>query len=576
MKTLLVLAATASLSAATLAADIPPTAYDLLEDFTPPELVNDTWQPLSGSWSASDGTYDSKQAVPTALTIVHSLPPSQEPYAVHARIFNQSGQPGAFAGIVLQFDDPLNYYEVVLEQVDAFHFARIRQVSNGVATTIASGGEAGSAVRTWIDLEVVRFQGRTRIWIDGIPQAFFDGALPSSGRIGLVTHDTTARFDNVVVSRPFGDQPFNTTFGIGGASAWSPDSGNWSVVIGAYHNAATGPTDMSHAPITTAGAGQLDYTLRAQMINPASGPNNLMGIFFAHSAPGDYYELVFSPTGVAAINRVTAGVSHPVATAAYGGQPNVLFDAELFVRAAGDGSVDVAVNGTPIFDHVALAPQNPASLANRAGVITHSTAGTFDNFAFTYGRFTPLLERFNGPLPDESVRSGTWDTVGGTLNVTSVEATDIVTLKCCEKSNFVVRARLRNEFTHSGNLIGLVFGYQPTGNLGAGDYYEVVFSPTGEVQLNKVIQGTKYRLRTTTHTVPPHQWFTVSLVRVGQTATVRVNDVAVIENGFPVFTDQLGAGAIGVVSHWSQAHFDNISIQERIDRRAPILVGIRF
>lgn len=193
---------------ATLAADIPSTAYDLLEDFTPPELVNDTWQPLSGSWSASDGTYDSKQAVPTALTIVHSLPPSQEPYAVHARIFKQSLQPGALAGIVLQFDDPLNYCEVVLEQVDAFRFARVRQVSNGVATTIASGGEA---VRTWIDLEVVRFQVAFRALfsmehfplpgagagIESGSPVFTDQLGP--GAIGVVSRCSQAHFDNISI-----------------------------------------------------------------------------------------------------------------------------------------------------------------------------------------------------------------------------------------------------------------------------------------------------------------------------------------------------------------------------------------
>lgn len=583
MKLLFAVAAGASivLGTAALAADIPPTAYDLLEDFTVPGLVPNTWQPLSGSWTASDGTYNSTQAAPTALTIVQSLPARTDPYAVHARIFNQRGQPGNLAGVVVHFDDPLNYYEVVFDQVEGLGSAvRLRQVSNGVATTLATGALNRNEdwTQVWMDLEVVRLQGRLHIWINGkrIP-SLFEIAAPPSGQVGLVTHDSLARFDNVVVSRPFGQQPFHYPFGAGFSTGWSPVSGSWGTARdpnsnppgqGVYQNTAVAAISQSYAPITDAGAGLVDYTVRSRMVIPLAGAGNLAGIFFAERAAGQYYELVFSPTGVAAINRIAGGVSQRVATAAFAGQPTVWFDVKLAVHAATDGTVDVFVDGKPVFEHVPLAPQNPASLAGRGGLLTHSTPAMFDNFTFDFDRFTPLLERFSEHLSQERVRSGTWDTNGGTLNSTGVGANDIVRLKCCDQSNFAVRARLRNEFGNTGNLLGIVYNYQPADHLGAGDYYEVVFSPTGDVFLNRVIQGTRYREASGRHNVPPNQWFTVALVRYGAFTTVKVNEAVIIGDFYQA---QLGSGEIGVVTHFSRASFDNVSVTERIDRSAPFV-----
>jgi hypothetical protein len=578
MKFLLALVAGAcvALGTAALAADIPPTAYDFVEDFRSPERTAATWQPLSGAWTPGDGIYFGTPFGRTALTIVRSLA-VEEPYAVRTRMLmhGHGDAPGNLAGVVFQFDDPLNYYEVVLEPSTTGAAARLRQVRNGVETTLHSGFMAEDPRWTWADLEVVRTAGRVYVWVNGRLLLSPAVTVPATGGVGLVIHSTSANFRNFAVSRPFGDQPFNSTFGSGSSLGWSPASGSWSVVRGTYQNAAAGATSMSHAPIVNAGFGLLDYTLRARMLNPATGSANLVGMFFAQSGPGDYYELVFSPTGIARINRVAGGSSQTVATAAYDGQQNAWFDVQLFVRAAGDGSVDVSVDGVSVFENVPLAPQNPASLASRAGVITHLTPGTFDNVSFTYGQFTPFLEQFSDSLPDDWVRSGAWDTVGGTLNSTAGGRNDIVTMKCCDRTNFVVRARLRNEYGNSGNLIGLVYNYQPAGQVGAGDYYEVVFSPTGVVQMNKFIAGRKYPVHSTTHNqnVAADEWFKVALIRVGAWTTIKVNDVVVVDG---LYQDQLGPGEVGVITHWSQASFDNVSVTERIDRSMPFAFGFRF
>ena len=586
---LMIAGCAAMASTAASAEDIPPTAYELLEDFTPAALVPETWQPVNGSWSANNGTYNSIAAAPTALAVVHQFPvdpddPSpqsdivSEPFILHARILNQRDATGNQAGLVFLYQDALNYQEVVIEPVLVrpeltCGFVVLRRVSNGAPTELLRRGlcEPANWFRNWFELEILRAEGTTTVKINGerFPISYAHDA-PAAGRLGLITHDTLARFDNVTVSRPFGDQPFNQTFfGYRGGHppGWSPLSGSWSGVSGAiYKNADAGETGMSQAPITNAGFGIVDYVLRAKMLNPNAGSNTRVGIFFARSAPDDYYEVVFSPTGIARLNRVSSGTIQTIATGVYDGGPNTWFDAKLVVRAAGDGSADVSVDGVTVFENVPLASQEPASLAAGAGVITHNTPGSFDNFSLDYGEFKPFLERFSGTLPDSWVRSGAWNTAGGTLNSTSVGASDIVTMDCCRQTNFAFRARLRNEYGNSGNLIGLVYNYQPAGSLGAGDHYEVLFSPAGEIYLDKFIQGVRYRVATTTHNLQPGEWFKVALTRRGRWTGLRVNDQTVFDS---VLQSQLGPGEIGVVSRWTLGHFDNLSVTERVDRSMP-------
>ena len=86
-------------------------------------------------------------------------------------------------------------------------------------------------------------------------------------------------------------------------------------------------------------------------------------------------------------------------------------------------------------------------------------------------------------------------------------------------------ARMLNPYRASGNRIGLMFGF----DFLAGDYYEVVFAPTGQAYLNKFIQGQLIQVATATHgALGSNVWFTVELVRHGTFADVKVN-------GEPVF-----------------------------------------
>jgi hypothetical protein len=246
-----------------------------------------------------------------------------------------------------------------------------------------------------------------------------------------------------------------------------------------------------------------------------------------------------------------------LATGSFAAPPRTWFDVKFEMHSLNE--ISVAVDGEPVFERV----QTGDKSAGRLGLITHWAPGRFDDVWHDLGVFTPVSESFATPLPSSWVRSGQWDTQGGTLNSTAVGNTDVVATQCaCWRTDFRYSARLLNQYGASGNLVGLVYNYQ-SGGLYAGDYYEVVFSPTGIARLNKFIQGTRYVVATATHSVPRNVWFDVEVIRSGLSTTVLVN-------GTPLFSEvmqgELGAGDIGVVTHWSRGRFDDLNVQEFVVR----------
>jgi hypothetical protein len=571
--------AAVALSTTAGAVDTPPTAYDLTEDFSPPELVPTTWQALIGNWSAAGGTYNSTAPAQTALTVVDGLP-MQSPYKVRARIHRLPGAANETVGIVYQMDDAQNYYEAVMEPAQGdLGLMRLRQVRNGEPQPPFSGARfigTTTGIRDgWFDLEVVRLQFANvklvEVRFNGILISRALDDAPSSGQVGLVTHDTVAQFDNVVVSHPFGDQPIRESFLNGIGAGWTPYSGTWTVARGNYRSTDVLQTTMTGAPIAHAGTGAsdtVDYTLRTQMINPSHNAGNQVGLFFGRKAAKEYCEVVFSATSVATINCVSPTGVRNIATADYPVARNVWFDVKLIVKAS-LGTVEVSVNGKVLFPDTSIDAPNSPVFTGAVGLITHWTPARFDNVWFDHGYFVPFSERFDGPLPSSWVRSGTWNTDGARLNAVSAGANDLVTMACCPQtgfaSGFAYRARLRNSYTGPGNLVGLVWSYQPAGTLGAGDHFEVLFAPTGEAYLNKVIHGEKYRVATASHSIGPNEGFTLAIRNTGFGTTIRLNDTTTL---FGTNQD-LGPGEIGVVTHFARGSFDTLSVSERLERPKP-------
>jgi hypothetical protein len=548
----------------------PPNQVIVSDDFMP---LRAQWLPVSGAWSVSAGTYNSTAAGSNDITRVVHYPDIDpvgegqpallfERFTVSARM-RIGGTGDGTVGLVYAFQDSANYYEALLSSNGTVSLRRTRFGSTNQLVSIDLRIQRG----VWYLVAIKSDHGSNTLSINGLP-VFSDVRQPelTGGQVGLVTHSVVGQFDKMLTTTPIGDQPFKDDF-TSDAPGWTSQSGQWNVANGTYNNGAVQQTSITLAPIHTDHQVQSDrtssFTVRARMVNPYANAGNLVGLVFNYGA-ASYSEVVFSPTGVAKMNRVTNGTVQTLATATYNGRRNVWFDVTL------DSTPSVWVDGEKIFDHVTAANPDNAP-AGDVGLITHWAPGRFDDVWFDHGVFrSSCSESFaSGPVP-ETV-SGTWTVNAGTLNATSVNAGSIA-LPCRESdivpTDFVYSARMLNPYSASGNLVGLIFNYQPPFTLYAGDYYELVFAPNGSgAFLNKIIQGVRYRVGTFPHHVPAKTWFDVQLTRSGIYTTIKVNGATIARD---VPQADLPSGRVGVVTHWSPGRFDDLSLEPSFSRSGPV------
>lgn len=549
----------------------PPLAVIATDDFQPMQQV---WQPVSGSWSVADKNYVAAFNADTSISTITqyrnidpAAPPSpqlrQQNYIVRARVQVTGSNDTEQLGIVYGYQDPQNYYEATLSGEGGL---RVFTIVDGIAHSAAPdiGGTAcrGAIPRVWCEIEIHWNNGVTTVKVNG---AQFFQPFPQNeftfGQVGLVAHNTVGRFDKVFVGVPYGDQGFLETFTRAPFVTFTPQAGQWAVTNGTYRSGVQ-QTSITLAPIHT-GINipqTFEYTFRARLQNGYAGAGNLVGIVFNYEGSASYTEVVFSPTGVAKINRVENGVLRTLATTNYVGSQNVPFDVTLENSAT---TFRVLVDGVSLFESVA--DPNPETFPQGGvGLITHWAPGRFDNVQFDHGIFQPCSIAFDGPLAPGWIVSGAWNTNGGTLNDASAAQTDLVSFQCFGNSvgddsgtNASYKARLLNGYANSGNLVGLIFNYQDSNSFYAGDYFEITFSPTGVAQLNKIIQGVRYPVVTTTHNAARNTWFGVEVIRTGINTTIKVNGVTIIDHAA---TGELRGGSIGVITHWAKGHFDDVSL----------------
>lgn len=545
---------------------------------------------VSGSWVASGGTFNSTSTTTAIATIDRYFPEivfeesllevAAGRFWYRARMLNQRSGSSTRVGIVYQYQDAGNFYEVAFSPTGSVF---VREVSNGLGTTVATGTYSGGGQNQWFDVEVEWTAVETIVRVNGLPvvRGIAQGRL-THGRVGLITRQTTAKFDRLLVKREYGDPEFRESFSAG-APPWNAIKGNWSVLNGAYQNSAVQHGSITLLPIflgVVSARQTHSFTLYARMLNPFGGSGNRMGFVYNYQAGGgsaSYREIVFGADGVARFNSVQTSVRPdgttsvtviPRESAPYPGTRNQWFDV-LFSGSASDiPSVDgpdafgVRVNGTPVFTGVV----DDGGLRGPIGLVTNFTPGRFDDVWFCYdgcgvGSFSQS-EMFDpqppGNVPQWFALRGSWDTEGAVLNNRTAAANDIVYTSWRGSSpDYTVSARMLNPYGASGNRIGLIFNF----DFDAGDYSEVVFAPTGQAYLNHFVQGQLTQVATATHSaLGRNVWFNVELERRGRNATVRVNNQIVFENVPAARLDHIG-GRIGVISHWAPGRFDNLRLE---------------
>ena len=555
---------------ASFAADsgfIPPIGFYVHEQFGGDGRIFDPtpWEANGGNWQANAGTYDSTVANTTAVTtlfeyFINPIAAPAEPtplpdFTYNTRVLNRGSTATQLAGVVFNYRDISNYDEAVFSPTGILLLRRVR---GGTPSTVFTTTYAGGAQNVWFDLQLIVAGDTLTIKVNGITRV--NGhTVNAGGRVGFVTHGTTAKFDYMFVGSPFGEQPFKDNFSSGLDPRWQTTSAAWNVAGGTFNNPATEQTSRAYpgaglffAPETTA-----HYTLWTRMFNPYGGSGNLVGFFFNDGGvafPDAYGEIVFSPRGQARIDLFYDGARHTIATAPYNGAPKKWFDVRL---DNAPGAFNVWVDGELVFGNVNTFP----ALDGSVGLLTHWAPGKFDDVWWDNDLHPTLVQSFAQPITAPSwVTNGTWETSGGTLSSTGIGKDDFAIYQCsCWSTNAVIRARLLNQFGASGNLVGVVYNYVDAGPSDAADYNEVVFSTTGVAQLNTVINGVRTRVATGVHSVPRNTWFNVQVIHKGTTTTVKVNDATIFDH---VEQSKLGTGKVGVVTHWSKGQFDDVIVRD--------------
>ena len=132
-------------------------------------------------------------------------------------MLNQRSGSSTRVGIVYLYQDPRNFYEVSFSPTGSVF---VREVSNGVGRTVATGTYSGGGQNKWFDVELQWTAAETSSGSNGLPVVRGikqDGR--THGRVGLITRQTTAKFDRLLVMREFGDPEFRESFSAG-APSW--------------------------------------------------------------------------------------------------------------------------------------------------------------------------------------------------------------------------------------------------------------------------------------------------------------------------------------------------------------------
>jgi hypothetical protein len=532
-------------------------------DFSFPATL-DLWSITSGSWQLSNNELRNASVIPLSIATVPQyftpfFPLETIGGDLSLDIYFAIGSSAASArvGAVFEFTDTDNFHEVTLSPTGS---VQLRSRIAGITHIVATATTTAPGANKWVHLELERATHRTTVRIDGVrvfDHVLQDGLL--AGDIGLLTRNTSARFDDLDAASYPAQIPSIEDFDDGVATSWNVLSGAWSAQSKAYVNSAVIPTAIAQAPFQNfwdleTAPFPIRYTFKVRMLNPYGGSGNLVGLAWVRS-PDDYVEAVFSPRGQASLNEVRAGVRTTLASAPYaGGGPNKWFEVEVEHDANLPPELAVArikVNGVVVFNQAPFIPGSGA-----LSLITHWAPGRFDDVRASPNFFWSISVDFDGERAREL--RGAWLQANGMLNSSAVAAANLAIVdesySWHELHDIDLRAKMINRFGNAGNLVGITYGMRES------VYYEVVFSPTGVAQLRKVVKGVPITIATASYEGGArNQWFDAQLTQIGERTTVRVNGAPVFEN-VPQ-PDALGGG-LGFVAHWTNASIDDVQFQQ--------------
>jgi hypothetical protein len=344
---------------------------------------------------------------------------------------------------------------------------------------------------------------------------------------------------------------------------WVNTAGAWTTQSGHYANTANTAFTSS---VYTGQTLQPTFTIEADLFSGFNASGNALGLLFNYQNNSNFYELRFSATGTVTLNKVVNGVRTMLQTGRYSVPPRTWFHVSVVRAFTAFSSInvdDVPVMSTVVDDDL---------FDGRAGVFASWNLARFDNFSIEQRRNwsgETFVQFDNGPGPFEPV-AGDWVASDGGYRNTSNQAAAISLAGTPDAADYTVDARIRLQWTASGNRGGLVYDYADAQNYRAALISARTANAPGTLEVIEIKNGVRQVVaRSTDVTLAGGQWGEVSVSRIDNVTQVRATGIP--RPGEPVGTPvsqltlaQPAMGSqVGVIASWNLVRFDDFVLRSQ-------------
>ena len=164
------------------------------------------WAASSGTWSVSSGTYNSTSVGAADRTLYGGATWATN-FTLHVDLFNAYGGAANRVGLVYNYVDANNYYQIDFGGNGPPGTATLTKVIGGTSTA-STASYSGGGPYVWFGVDVIRSGVTTTIKVNGTT-IFSAVSQPElgAGKIGFVTIWAPGSFDNVSVTGSPGGSP---------------------------------------------------------------------------------------------------------------------------------------------------------------------------------------------------------------------------------------------------------------------------------------------------------------------------------------------------------------------------------
>jgi hypothetical protein len=250
------------------------------------------WTSQGGSWSAVNGQYRNASNV-SFTSSIHTARSLQSRFEVSARLSSGFGASGNTLGLIFNYANPSNFYEIRFNPLGTVTF---NAVINGTRTMVQSGRYQTSGAGTFFTATVRREENSIDVFVNGAQVFDRQDARLVGGHAGVFSSWNLARVDDFRLTQSGQVMPWNlihSTFDFDpSASGWTPLAGSWSVQNGRYGNSTNASFVVSLANQVLGNT----YSIDADVAGRWRASGNQSGFVYDYENASNYRELRLVPT----------------------------------------------------------------------------------------------------------------------------------------------------------------------------------------------------------------------------------------------------------------------------------------